>query len=102
MRNRLAFSLVATLAVLGAACSSGSQGSSTPTTTSKSSATPIARTPAGGLPPIRHVFLIVLENEGYAATFASPAADPYLATTLPAAGALLANYYGIGHHSADN
>ena len=44
----------------------------------------------------------MLENEGYAATFGSPSDDPYLASTLPAAGALLTNYYGIGHHSNDN
>jgi hypothetical protein len=55
-----------------------------------------------GLPPIRHVFVIVLENEGYATTFGDPADDPYLATTLPAEGALLTQYYGIGHHSLDN
>ena len=36
------------------------------------------------LPPIHHVFVIVLENQGYAATFGNPAADPYLASTLPA------------------
>ena len=44
----------------------------------------------------------MLENEGYAATFGDPSADPYLATTLPASGALLTQYYGIGHFSNDN
>jgi hypothetical protein len=48
------------------------------------------------------VFLIVLENQGYDATFGSPADDPYLASTLPAEGALLTNYYAIGHLSNDN
>jgi hypothetical protein len=48
------------------------------------------------------VFLIVLENEGFTTTFATPSADPYLASTLPAAGALLTNYYAIGHNSNDN
>jgi hypothetical protein len=51
---------------------------------------------------IRHVFVIVLENEGYASTFGEPAADPYLAQTLPAQGALLENYYATGHASNDN
>jgi len=55
-----------------------------------------------GLPGIRHVFVIMLENEGYSATFGNPANDPYLATTLPGQGALLENYYGIGHVSNDN
>ncbi|MGH9205225.1 MAG: hypothetical protein ACRD1G_01475, partial [Acidimicrobiales bacterium] len=54
------------------------------------------------LPLIRHVFVIMLENQGYAATFGSPASDPYLATTLPGQGALLQSYYGIGHFSNDN
>jgi hypothetical protein len=54
------------------------------------------------LPAVRHVFVIVLENEGYASTFADPAADPYLASTLPARGALLSEYYGVGHESNDN
>jgi len=48
-----------------------------------------------------HVFIIVLENEGYHVTFgpASPAA--YL-KGLAGQGALLSNYYGIGHFSLDN
>jgi hypothetical protein len=48
------------------------------------------------------VFVIVLENQGYKATFGTPSADPYLAQTLPAQGALLQNYYATGHESNDN
>ncbi len=55
-----------------------------------------------GLPGVRHVFVIMLENEGYNDTFGSPSSDPYLATTLPSQGALLENYYGTGHFSNDN
>jgi phospholipase C len=54
------------------------------------------------LPPIRHVFIIVLENQSYAATFGAQSAAPYLATTLTKQGALLSQYYGIGHASLDN
>jgi hypothetical protein len=54
------------------------------------------------LPLIRHVFVIMLENDGYSATFGNPSADPYLAATLPGQGALLENYYGVGHFSNDN
>lgn len=96
VRGRLALSLVAALAVLLAACSSGSNSS--PTTTARPSAT-VGTT---GLPAIHHVFVIVLENEGYDVTFGHPSEDPYLASTLPASGALLTNYYGIGHNSNDN
>src|SRR6185437_13837414 len=55
-----------------------------------------------GPPPVRHVFVIVLENESYASTFGDPTADPYLAQTLPSRGALLTQYYGTGHESNDN
>jgi hypothetical protein len=61
-----------------------------------------SRTRPFKLPPVRHVFVIMLENQGYAATFGNPAADPYLAQTLPAEGALLENYYATGHESNDN
>jgi hypothetical protein len=53
-------------------------------------------------PAIRHVWVIELENFGYAQSFGDPAADPYLARTLPKQGALLTSYYAIGHNSADN
>jgi hypothetical protein len=53
-------------------------------------------------PKIRHVFVIVLENQGYAATFGTPSADPFLAKTLPSQGALLEKYYATGHASNDN
>jgi hypothetical protein len=48
------------------------------------------------------VWVIELENQGYAQTFGTPAADPYLARMLPRMGALLENYYAIGHSSAAN
>jgi hypothetical protein len=48
------------------------------------------------------VFVIVLENQSYESTFGDPTADPYLAQTLPAQGALLENYYATGHESNAN
>ena len=51
---------------------------------------------------IGHVFVIILENKGYANTFASNSLAPYLAQTLPKQGALVQNYYGVGHVSLDN
>jgi phosphatidylinositol-3-phosphatase len=54
------------------------------------------------LPPIRHVFVLMLENQSYQVTFGSRSAAPYLARTLPARGALLAHYYAIGHASLGN
>jgi hypothetical protein len=54
------------------------------------------------LPKVKHVFVIVLENQSWESTFGDPTADPYLAQTLPAQGALLENYYATGHESNDN
>lgn len=51
---------------------------------------------------IRHVFIIVLENESASTTFAPGSPAPYLATTLRSQGAYVPNYYGIGHNSNDN
>ncbi|AXQ30841.1 phosphoesterase [Solimonas sp. K1W22B-7] len=51
---------------------------------------------------VGHVFVIVLENKDYAKSFADDSLAPYLAKTLVAQGALLQNYYGIGHVSLDN
>jgi phosphatidylinositol-3-phosphatase len=53
-------------------------------------------------PPIRHVFVITLENKNYSDTFGSHSDAPYLAQTLKAKGALLTQYYGTGHNSLDN
>jgi phosphatidylinositol-3-phosphatase len=52
--------------------------------------------------PIKHVFVIVLENESYATTFNDSSPAPYLADTLVRRGALLREYYGVGHNSLDN
>ncbi|HYV80567.1 MAG TPA: hypothetical protein VE979_20790, partial [Streptosporangiaceae bacterium] len=66
--------------------------------------TPAGSGPAapGGLRALRHVWVIELENQGYTQSFGTLSADPYLARTLPQMGALLENYYAIGHSSAAN
>ncbi|HVA22182.1 MAG TPA: alkaline phosphatase family protein [Candidatus Micrarchaeia archaeon] len=51
-----------------------------------------------GLPPIRHVFVIMLEDAGFGPAFGSPApTDSYLGRALPSQGALLTQFYSIGH-----
>ena len=60
---------------------------------------------AATVPPIGHVFVIVLENESFAKTFGNPsppATQTYLDRTLPSMGVLLTQYYGTGHVSNDN
>jgi hypothetical protein len=63
---------------------------------------PPAASAATGLPPIRHVFVIVLENESASTTFGPNSQAPYLAKTLTSEGAYVPKYYGIGHESNDN
>ncbi len=48
-----------------------------------------------------HIFIIVLENEGYHVTFGPSSPATYL-KGLAEQGALLTDYYGIGHFSLDN
>jgi phosphatidylinositol-3-phosphatase len=59
---------------------------------------------ADKLPPIKHVWIIMLENESYGYTFGAAGHKyaPYLTKTLPKDGAMLKNYYGTGHDSLDN
>ncbi|GAA0724786.1 alkaline phosphatase family protein [Dokdonella soli] len=53
-------------------------------------------------PRVGHVFVIVLENEPFERTFGKDSPAPYLAHELTAKGALLRQYFGIGHNSLDN
>jgi hypothetical protein len=53
-------------------------------------------------PHIRHVFIIILENQAFETTFAAGTPAPFLGHTLVARGAVLPNYFGIGHMSLDN
>src|SRR5580698_3944518 len=57
-----------------------------------------------GLAPgqIKHVWLIILENKSYDASFTGLNNNTYLWKTLPSQGVLLKNYYGTGHFSLDN
>jgi phosphatidylinositol-3-phosphatase len=52
-------------------------------------------------PPVKHVFVIVLENKDYDASF-GPAAQSQQLPALASQGVLLSQYYGIGHNSLDN
>jgi len=51
---------------------------------------------------IQHVFVIVLENEGFDVTFGTNSKAPFLSKTLTSQGVLLNQYYGTGHVSLDN
>jgi hypothetical protein len=76
-----------------------------PAATLSSGAKHAPATPDGvGIAPgkIKHVWLIILENKSYDATFTGLNRNTYLWQTLPHQGVLLKNYYGTGHFSQDN
>jgi phosphatidylinositol-3-phosphatase len=54
------------------------------------------------LPPIKHVFLIVLSDQGAAAAFGPSSPAPYLAKTLSGEGELLENYYAVSQGELAN
>jgi hypothetical protein len=47
------------------------------------------------LPEIKHVFLIVLGENGYEEAFGKSSPSPYLSKTLPAQGEVVSNYYAV-------
>jgi len=53
-------------------------------------------------PPVKHVFVVNLENKGYDETFGPGSPAPYLSKTLRAQGQLLTQYYGTAHNSLPN
>ena len=57
---------------------------------------------AAAAPPIRHVFVINLENKGYDQTFGPSSPAPYLSQSLRAKGQLLTQFYGVAHNSLPN
>lgn len=63
-------------------------------------ARPAAAAPAR--PAIGHVFVIVLENKGFADTFGPHSRAPYFARTLTKRGVLLTQYFGTAHYSLGN
>jgi hypothetical protein len=54
------------------------------------------------VPYVKHVFVVVLENENASSTFGKYSKAPYLAQTLKKKGAFVPNYYGIAHNSLTN
>jgi hypothetical protein len=72
-----------------------------PVAASGASARPVTSGSASPALGIKHVFVIVIENEGFAKTFTNNP-NPYLGKTLQQQGTVLTKYYGIGHESNPN
>ncbi|HEX3472061.1 MAG TPA: alkaline phosphatase family protein [Silvibacterium sp.] len=79
-----------------AGCSSSSSG--VPLLSSNST----TLTPSIASNKVKHIFLIVLENENFSTTFGASSKAPYLSKTLTSQGAFLTGYFGTGHVSLDN
>jgi hypothetical protein len=54
------------------------------------------------LPDVKHVFLVVLGENGFEETFGTTSPAPYLATTLPEQGELLTNYFAVTQSTLAN
>lgn len=54
------------------------------------------------LPPVKHVFLIVLGDHGFQEAFGAASPAPYLAKTLTGQGELLSNYYAVAQGDLAN
>jgi hypothetical protein len=57
---------------------------------------------SAALPPVKHVFVVMLENENAAMTFGANSKAPYLAHGLPAQGQFAPNFYAVTHLSLGN
>ncbi len=49
------------------------------------------------LPPVKHVFVIMLSDQPYASVFGPSSSSPYLSQTLEHRGELLVRYYAVAH-----
>jgi phosphatidylinositol-3-phosphatase len=96
--------ICAALAVLApGAQSAPATAQSAPATAQSAPATARGAPTTAPSAPVRHVWVIVLENKEFSETFGpGQVFAPYLTQTLTSQGALVPNYYGTGHSSADN
>lgn len=74
---------------------SGSKGSESEKESEKASKGSSGSSTKSKLPPIKHVFVIMLGEAGYEAAFGPSSKAPYLATTLRKQGQLVDDYYAV-------
>jgi hypothetical protein len=79
--------------------SSGSSGSSTGGEGSSGGGEGAAPTK---LPPVKHVFVVMLDDEPYATAFGPASPAHYLTGSLEHKGALLVRYYAVAHEQLAN
>lgn len=101
-RHRLAPRALLALLVLAVAFTL-SPADATGSSVEQKPAAPAPKIPAKRyLPPVKHVFVINIENKGYTETWGDESAAPYLAKTLRSKGVLMNYYYGTAHNSLPN
>ncbi|NVM99929.1 alkaline phosphatase family protein [Arthrobacter sp. SDTb3-6] len=109
-RRRSAWTTAAAVAALLStlflgACSpgtAGTPGAGGSSGTGTSGAAGASAEPVPAQPPVKHVFVIMLENVSYDSVYGSKPIYPYLANTLRPQGLLLSEFYGIAHWSLGN
>ena len=81
-----------------------SSGSTSPSSSGGEGGSSGSSAPAssGKLPPIKHVFVIMLSDQPYAAAFGPASAAPYLSQTLERRGELLVRYDAVAHEQLAN
>ena len=77
----------------GIAAAAPAQASASPTTSPTTTTGANTSTGSGGLPPVKHVFLIMLSDRGFTQSFGS--SGGYLAGALRRQGELVQNYYAV-------
>ena len=98
-RRLVALLLTALGLMLGVGCASPQPDPGGPSAVT----TPSAASPsAASLPPIKHVFVINIENKDYDKTWGVNSPATYLVRTLSSQGVMLDNYYGTAHNSQPN
>jgi phosphatidylinositol-3-phosphatase len=78
-----------------AATPASASPSASPASGSGGGTTTASSTGFGGLPPVKHVFMIVLSDRGLAKSFAAGASAGYLGGALRRQGELIENYYAV-------
>ncbi|MBV9603813.1 MAG: hypothetical protein JO027_01830 [Solirubrobacterales bacterium] len=80
----------------GASTAPAQAAASPSTSPTSTSTTGTSTTPnANGLPPVKHVFLIVLSDRGFTRSFGAGTAGGYLSGALRRQGELIQNYYAV-------
>jgi phosphatidylinositol-3-phosphatase len=82
------------------------KASSTPSSSGGKDGSPGSGSTSGAstskLPPVKHVFVIMLSEEPYAEVFGPSSTASYLTGTLEKKGELLVRYYGVAHEQLAN